>query len=135
ILKHAGVTGFLANLDDLQEQADEDNAQWEAFLLAWRERFGEDWITTADICTVLTQTNEVAGVVNDLAGVENENEPNMLFNALPEWLQVALKEKPKSFKVCLGKALEKRIDACFGEENLRLEKTKTAHRKTTVWRV
>jgi hypothetical protein len=135
ILKHAGVRGFLANLDQLQEQNDEESAQWEAFLLTWLERFGDAWVTTADICTVLTQTNELAGVVDDLAGVENKNEPNSLFDALPEWLQVALKEKPKSFKVSLGKALEKRVDACFGEENVRLEKTKTAHRKTTVWRV
>jgi hypothetical protein len=41
ILAHAGVTGFLRNLEDLHEQSDISQAQWEAFLTVlhdWRDR-------------------------------------------------------------------------------------------------
>ena len=71
----------------------------------------------------------MVGVGSNLVRVEDENDQNSLLDALPEWLQVALKEKPKSFKVCLGRALEKRIDACFGAENLRLGKDQNDTRK------
>jgi hypothetical protein len=135
ILKYAGVPGFLANLDELQEQDDEESAQWESFLLAWRVRFGEEWITAADICDTLTQTDVLVRVEDDLVRVEKENTPDSLVDALPEALQVAFKEKPATFKVRLGKALEKRIDACFGKENLRLEKAKAPRGNKTLWRV
>ena len=48
---------------------------------------------------------------------------------------MALKEKPTSFKVCPGRSLEKRVDACFGAENLRMEKQLEKHSKKVFWRV
>ena len=65
----------------------------------------------------------------------DENDKNSLLSALPEWLQAALKEKPNSFKLCLTKALEKLVDACFGEENLHLEKQRDQYSKKILWRV
>jgi hypothetical protein len=78
---------------------------------------------------------EVAGVPNNLAGVVHENETNSPLDALPEWLQIALKEKPTSFKLRLANTLEKLVDACFGEENLRLGKQLEKHSNKTLWRV
>ena len=134
ILKYAGVTGFLANLDELVAQADQDASEWEVFLVCWYERFGEAWKTTAEVSDALPheRSNQDAPL---FAGGKNENEPHSLFDALLEWLLVAFKEKPKSFKVSLGKALEKRADACFGEENWHLEKTLEKHSKKPMWRV
>jgi len=53
ILAYAGVTGFLGNLEQLYEESDTESAQWEAFLQAWYDSWGEAWITIAEIITVM----------------------------------------------------------------------------------
>jgi hypothetical protein len=118
----------------LREQADEDSVQWESFLSTWLGHFGDAWVSTVKVTEALLNA-EGAGGSTLFAGGCDENQPNLLFETLPEWLQIALKEKPTSSKVRLGKALEKRVDACFGEENLRLEKQLEKHSKKILWRV
>ncbi len=127
ILAYAGVSGFLSNLETLYEEADEDNAQWETFLHVWLETFGSQWIALSDVISKM----EVAG--SD-AGSSSQLPANDLVEALPETLQIALKEKPKSFKIRLGKGLEKRVDTCFGIENVRLERARDGHKKLSRWR-
>src|SRR5947208_11539854 len=87
IMKHALVTGFLANLDELVAQSDEESTQWEAFLSTWVSRFGDTWVTTAQICDVLTPSPTL------LSEVESEKSANLLLETLPEALQITLKEK------------------------------------------
>ncbi len=130
-LEYAGVHGFLSNLDQLYEEADEDGTQWEAFLHAWHQTMGEQWVPLAAV--VRTITAAIDG--GEVAGGCEENGENNLNETLPEALQIAIKEKPKSFVVRLGKALDKRVDTCFGVENFRLEKKRNAHNKTSLWRV
>lgn len=125
ILQHCGVQGFLANLEQLYDEADEDSAQWEAFLIAWRKAFGENWKTTSEIVKELTPPADSAESVAD----------SVLVLALPDALQEALKEKPKSFSIVLGKALEKRLEACFGDDNLRIERDVDKKTKAKKWRV
>ncbi|GCE15305.1 bifunctional DNA primase/polymerase [Tengunoibacter tsumagoiensis] len=128
ILEYAGVSGFLANLDTLQEQADEEGPQWETFLLSWRKVFGEEWTSVSDLSAIITGEGKIAG------GGDTKYHFDLI-EALPEPLQITLKEKPKSFKICLGKALDKHVETCFGEDNLRLEKTFDKHNKKSLWRV
>ncbi|GHO82982.1 hypothetical protein [Dictyobacter formicarum] len=135
ILEYAGVQGFLTNMDELDEQADEDGRQWEAFLQAWRCEVGEEWVPLSTIIKAIQQSAGTAGGVSDVAGGVSENTQNSLGEVLPDTLQVALKEKPATFSVRLGKALDKRIDACFGDENLCLEKMLDTHHKKSLWRV
>ncbi len=127
ILEYAGVPGFLSNLEQLYDEADEESAQWEAFLQAWHQAFGAGWVSVATVAQAITMAPDAGG---DEACPENG-----LSETLPETLQFALKEKPQSFKVRLGKALDKRVDTCFGENNLHLEKTRNTHSKTSQWRV
>jgi primase-polymerase (primpol)-like protein len=130
ILAYAGVNGFLANQDRLYEEVDEESAQWEAFLQAWLDRFGSTWVRIADIIASINgiHAEEIAESISQLPAT-------MFVEALPETLQLALKEKPASFKIRFGKALEKRVDTCFGDNNLRLERSKDEHSKVSLWRV
>jgi hypothetical protein len=41
VLAHAGVDGFLGNLEGLYAQADEDEIVWEAFVEAWYGHHGD----------------------------------------------------------------------------------------------
>lgn len=131
ILAHAGVQGFLSNLEQLYEEADEDGTQWETFLRTWYEHAGDAWVPLSQMVQAVQASNETG----EFAGSCQENEGNLLVDALPEFLQTALKEKPRSFSIRLGRALEKRVDACFGQENFRLEKQRDTHHKTSEWRV
>jgi hypothetical protein len=125
------VQGFLSNLEQLYEESDEDGAQWEAFFFAWHQAIGAQWVPVTTIVGAITAENAAGGV----AGGCEENSDNVLSETLPETLQIALKEKPHSFVVRLAKALDKRVDTCFGTENFRLEKKRNAHNKTSLWRV
>ena len=127
ILEYAGVHGFLSNLEQLYDDIDDDSMQWEAFLRTWVQLFGTEWVSLALVGREITNANA--------AGGWEENTANMLSETLPEALQIALKEKPQSFIVRLGKALDKRIDTCFGVENLHLEKSRNTHTNTCLWRV
>jgi len=49
ILTHAGVAGFLTNLDELRQGADIDDGEWAAFLAKWRAEFGPAQVTVADL--------------------------------------------------------------------------------------
>jgi hypothetical protein len=42
VLARAGITGFLGNLEELYDQADESAGQWEAFLQALVDEYGRD---------------------------------------------------------------------------------------------
>ena len=49
VLAHAGILGFLGNLDDLYRRVDEEGAQWQAFFSAWHDAIGPAEITVAEL--------------------------------------------------------------------------------------
>ena len=49
ILSYAAIPGFLANLNDFYESADDEGASWRSFLLAWFETHGTGEKLTADL--------------------------------------------------------------------------------------
>src|SRR5438132_11938345 len=53
ILAHAGVMGFLSNLDELYELADPAMQRWEACLLAVRDQYGDETFAVAELTTRL----------------------------------------------------------------------------------
>jgi hypothetical protein len=64
ILNHAGIEGFLANLDQLYEQADQDGQKWRDLTEAWWDQFKDDEIQVAEInafCERLGLIPEVRG--------------------------------------------------------------------------
>ncbi len=146
ILAFAGVGGFLQNLDALYEQNDEETGEWEAFLLAWSEVFGEETITVADLCDTLLPAP--AGGQQRLGGTSrtiSEEQAAALREALPSELAEGLEIEQKravsisgantasSFRRKLGKALAKRVDVRYGD--LRLERASDhPHSKVSRWR-
>jgi hypothetical protein len=118
VLGHAGVDGFLANLDDLYTQIDDEEVQWEAFLRTWHVVYGDRAVTTADIAA-------------DLRG-----EDGRLRASLPPDLAESLADDGKgrtTFSKRLGQALRKRVDAVFGD--LRLRRLGRSGQNVNQWQV
>lgn len=135
ILAHAGVHGFLTNLGQLYEEADEESAQWEAFLEVWYTLLTENgvtqWATTPQLIAHMDQEAAVQQLEN---GAMEPQRP-LLVEVLPEGLAEARRIKPTTFAIRLGKALEKRVAACFGNEDYRIERSTDTHTKHKLWRV
>jgi hypothetical protein len=53
ILDVAGVPGFLTNRDELRRHGDEEMAEWRAFVIAWRSRWGDATVKVADLAGLL----------------------------------------------------------------------------------
>ena len=123
ILAHTGlVDGFLGNLDQLYEQADEDAMQWAAFLYAWHDTYKDDEVLTATIAKDIK-----AGALDDaIIGVQ-------LYNALPDELSDLHKG---DLKKRLGKALSQRVGSQFDASGLHLLKSSVDKRSGAVyWKV
>jgi hypothetical protein len=103
MVAYAGIPGFLGNLSALYDKADEGNAEWEEFLLAWWETFAEEPVTVAQ----LTKRVETADELRE---------------ALPPDLAEALDKSKGSFSRRLGNALSKRSGTRYGEDALRVVK-------------
>jgi hypothetical protein len=121
MLAHAGVHEFLANLDKLRADADEQENQWYIFFKAWHDVLGEEYISTRSLSA------RIAG--SDPAALSR------LAESLPDFLGEARVDKPATFDIRLGKALRKQVDNCFGQENLRLERGTNHHTGQPLWRV
>jgi hypothetical protein len=115
ILAYAGIEGFLDNLDELYEQADDDTPQWEAFLLAWRTTFADRAVSVA----------EVAGRL-DVDQKEEVAARRVLLPALPERLADAYGRRRESFGHHLGRALAGQEDTRYGDEHLYVARDGTA---------
>ena len=119
ILQFAGVRGFLANLEEMYEKADMEGQEWGAFLLAWRERYGDAVVLVKDL-------------VKDLA-----EEESPLRDALPGQLVEAQAKKGGSLARTLGWALGKKEGVYFGDAGVHLERVAKADHRTSAngWRV
>ena len=49
ILSTAGISGFLGNMAEFYDTADEDTPQWSAFLEAWLEAYQDQAVTTGKV--------------------------------------------------------------------------------------
>ncbi|MDD4921637.1 MAG: hypothetical protein PHS30_04055, partial [Bacteroidales bacterium] len=103
VLNYAGITGFLGNLEDMYENMDQDTIQWESFLLAWYECYGNKDVGVAEIYDRLKhETNSNESLFKDQA----------LYSSLPDWLGDEFNKK-SSFVRKLGKALSKKDGVCY----------------------
>jgi hypothetical protein len=115
VLAHAGITGFLANLEDVYGNVDEDGPQWEHFLQVWYQVNRDNDVTTAEL---VNQVNFNKGGIRD---------------ALPD--EIALHQNDTGrLRVRVGQALARRRDAQYGA--YRIERTgHDGHSKANRWRV
>jgi len=117
ILDHAGVPGFLANLDEFHATADREAAAWETFLTVWHEEFADKPMTVA----------EVVSRMKDLyAGAA-------LTEALPE--DLAEHFGTSGFSKRFGRALRRRAGRHYGEAGLHLVEYPLDRRKVAIYAV
>lgn len=118
VLAHAGIPGFLADIEALYDEADEEAVAWEAFLRVIHEQFGSEPISAGDLIHAL-------------------EDDGPLREALPDELAIALARSPASFRSTFGKALSRRNGTRFSDDDgLRVEKAGQDKRsRTAMWRV
>ncbi len=111
ILAYAGVEGFLQNLEEMYQTADEDGAQWEGLLEVLADIYGVDApFTVADLCRRMD---------ND----------STLRDAVPNAVDAAANPKKQgSFSRCIGRAFVRHVGTRFGDEGWYLERAGTASR-------
>ncbi len=110
VLQHAGIPGFLDNADRLYEQADDESAEWEGFLRACIEVFGDAAVTSAAVALSLASDTS-------------------LQNSLPDLLANARASGKGDFTKLLGKALRMRADRQYGDDGLHVTRAGSDPRK------
>lgn len=100
ILAHAGFGGLLANRQILRVEADQESAQWEAFLGRWCELYGDEPKSVASVADDLTKADRLGGV-------------------MPEDLSHCVKGYDTN-NVRIGKVFKRRDGCRFGPRQLRL---------------
>jgi len=125
ILELAGVEGFLGNADTMFEQADSEAVQWEAFLLALAEAFGEQPFRVTDVVDRLEARLTVPDV-----------ESKRLREALPDFLADAADRTGGFFQRRLGKSFAERAGRRYGESQVFLERADEDRKaKVQRWKV
>ena len=102
IIQFCGYDGFLGNLEAMYEKTDAEGQEWEAFLLAWRRRYGERVVLAKDLVA------------------EVQGDDSVLKDVLPGNLAEALGKEGGSFARTLGLALAKKDGAHFGDDGVHL---------------
>jgi hypothetical protein len=119
ILAHAGVAGFLSNLDEMYEETDAERPQWGAFFWAWYAAYGSTGVRTVDIA------HEITDGSHGLADV------------LPELLQQHL-GTPGKLSRGLGYNLRKQVKVRYAVSDgveVYLDKAGEDRNHTMLWRV
>lgn len=137
VLAHAGIAGFLGNLDALYERVDEEGQAWLRFFATWYDVIGEAEISGAELMARLKRGLAEPG--KDAGGELLPQDPGdvSLVEALPEPMAEVLTDPKRgaNFSRIMGKALAKRTDVTFDDEGLRLEKRQDTDKKTAKWRL
>jgi hypothetical protein len=121
ILQHAGIAGFLHNLDQVQQQADEESAQWDQFLRALAMIFKYAEFTVSEVADrALHERGLLAVSFPDDIGHPDERADGGI----------------SSLSRRLGKAFGRKCGTRFGELDLRIERGRPdSHTKVQRWKV
>jgi hypothetical protein len=116
ILAFAEVPGFLSNTNQVYEEADEESAEWEAFLRLWVFKFG----------ALPTYASEIGSWLAALDWV-----------ALPEAMGElrSPSETSGSRNKRIASILRRKVGARHGDRELRIEKEKDTRTGIAMWRV
>lgn len=104
VLEHAGVEGFLNNLDRMYEEAEDEVRQWTAFLAVWHHTFGDKPMHARKVIKDMQDHTTVTW-----GGLTT----HQLLQVLPDELDGLEMDRRASRK--LGDALDKIKDRRFGE--------------------
>jgi hypothetical protein len=129
LLRVTGVQGFLANLAQLYDVADDDTPAWAAFLASWRACYGDRAVAVAEL---LEDVRERPGDRGRLPSKRPE-----LRTALPAELAEAI-DKPSATKR-VGHALKRKAETRYVVDDdgmtLRLVREPDLHANAMRWRV
>jgi len=74
VLAYMGVSGFLANLDAMYNEADTETPQWAGFLEVWHDVLGDNLVTAAELITRIEYDTELRAALPDtIADTEARN--------------------------------------------------------------
>jgi hypothetical protein len=120
ILAHAGVRGFLGNMQEFYDLSDDSTPQWESFLAGIYAEYGQERFTVS----------QLSGRLQADAALKE---------SLPEELAAVWGERDSPsdrFKTKLGKAFRTRVGTRFGSDGLFLERGGTESKgKQIRWKV
>jgi hypothetical protein len=131
ILQRAGIDGFLANSDQLYEQADIDTVQWEAFLKTLDTMFYSEPFTVSQVWEKMNDRtwNETT------RRSELSDRAEGLRAALPDFIAQAM-DREGFFKQRLGFAFGERFGRRYGDSQVRIERdVQDRHGKVARWKV
>lgn len=119
ILQHAGIAGFLGNLDEMWDDADSEGEEWEAFFERWFELWQDEPRT-------------VSSIVEYLRNVDIHNTIEHQFQSvLPESVAESW-SRPVSFTRKLGNELKHRNGRVFNS-GLKLKKGGKKSHQAVTW--
>lgn len=131
VLAIAGINGFLGNLEEMYTQANPTAGQWEAFLEAWHDTYGNAKKKLAEVTADLQSTSSKFAVTS------GQVEPAFvrLREAIPDDLNIDVEGSPDSLKKRLGKALSKKTGVRHGDNQLHVRRVTDPTTKTELWSV
>ncbi|MFC1806238.1 hypothetical protein ACFL09_04570 [Planctomycetota bacterium] len=118
VLAHAGIEGFLGNLDELRTVQDDEAMQWRAFFGAWWQQFQGQPTTVADLCDKLFGFDSLSLLPGDL----------------PDALSAAKDKGDNSLRRSMGKNLSRLAGRIFEGHKLR-PAGKDGSSKSRRWRL
>jgi len=131
ILEYAGVQGFLANSDQLYDQADAESMQWEAFLKTLDAVFYGELFTVAQVWERLNEKTYDQSMRQSILTERAEQ----LRAALPDFVAQAM-DREGFFKQRLGTAFSERRGRRYGDSQVRIERdVDDRHGKVARWTV
>jgi hypothetical protein len=126
ILEFAGIQGWQKNREELRSKNNEEAKEWERFLSAWSQRYGEAWKKTLEV-----QKDIIDGCPHShIADGDSQ-----LFEALPNLLAEKFAKNKDSFYLSLAKALSFRKQTVYGQQGFQIESKDDSHAGGTLWKV
>lgn len=128
ILAFSAIPGFLDNYAQMLEESDEESVPWEAFLLAWIDKYAGKSVTVSQVESDLATSQRLReSLPSELAGLVE-------FRAKSGFSGDTVIVNPK-FKLRFGKALRKRVGMQFGG-GIHIESDgMDSHTKVSLWKV
>jgi hypothetical protein len=131
ILQRAGIDGFLANSDQLYEQADIDSVQWEAFLKTLDATFYSEPFTVSQVWERMNERTWNESTKRS----DPSDRAEALRAELPDHVAQAM-DREGLFKQRLGFTLGERLGRRYGDSQVRIERdTPDRHAKVARWKV
>jgi hypothetical protein len=118
ILQHANVHGFLSNLAEFHRSADRESSQWEGFLAAWHDCYGEAGVKVGEVIAYIEAGSSASAEIKD---------------AMPDDLAGFL--GTAGFSRRLGQQLRKRTGRHYGPDGLHLVELPRDRSKVAVYSV